>query len=68
VEQVLATQCLVLAKLSPMEVRVNGPLPTGVTAKDLILGIIGQIGIGGGQGHVIEYSGEAVRSLSMEAA
>ncbi len=66
VEQVLATQCLVQAKLSPMEVRVNGPLPTGVTAKDLILGIIGQIGIGGGQGHVIEYSGEAVRSLSME--
>ena len=66
VEQVLATQCLVQAKLSPMEVRVNGPLPTGVTAKDLILGIIGQIGIGGGQGHVIEYTGEAVRALSME--
>ena len=66
VEQVLATQCLVQGKLSPMEVRVNGPLPTGVTAKDLILGIIGQIGIGGGQGHVIEYTGEAVRGLSME--
>ena len=66
VEQVLATQCLVQAKLSPMEIRVNGPLPAGVTAKDLILGIIGQIGIGGGQGHVIEYTGEAVRSLSME--
>ena len=66
VEQVLATQCLVQAKLSPMEVRVNGPLPPGVTAKDLILGIIGQIGIDGGQGRVIEYTGEAVRGLSME--
>ena len=66
VEQVLATQCLVQAKLKPMEVRVNGPLPLGVTAKDLILGIIGQIGVDGGQGHVIEYTGEAVRSLSME--
>jgi 3-isopropylmalate/(R)-2-methylmalate dehydratase large subunit len=66
VEQVLATQCLMQAKLSPMEIRINGPLPFGVTAKDLILGIIGQIGVAGGQGHVIEYSGEAIRSLSME--
>ncbi len=66
VEQVLATQCLVQAKPRTMEVRVNGALPTGVTAKDLILGIIGQIGVGGGIGHVIEYTGEAVRSLSME--
>ena len=66
VEQVLATQCLVQAKLKTMEVRVNGPLPNGVTAKDLILGIIGQIGVDGGRGHVIEYTGEAVRSLSME--
>ncbi len=66
VEQVLATQCLVQAKLSTMEVRVNGPLPFGVTAKDLILGIIGQIGVAGGQGYVIEYTGEAVRALSME--
>jgi 3-isopropylmalate/(R)-2-methylmalate dehydratase large subunit len=49
-----------------MEVRVNGPLPFGVTAKDLILGIIGQIGVHGGAGHVIEYTGEALRSLSME--
>jgi 3-isopropylmalate/(R)-2-methylmalate dehydratase large subunit len=49
-----------------MEVRVNGHLPLGVTAKDLILGIIGQIGVNGGVGHVIEYTGEAVRSLSME--
>ena len=66
VEQVLATQCLVQAKPKTMEVRVNGPLPLGVTAKDLVLGIIGQIGISGGQGYVIEYAGEAVRSLSME--
>ena len=66
VEQVLATQCLVQAKLKVMEIRVNGSLPTGVTAKDLILGIIGQIGVDGGIGHVIEYTGEAIRSLSME--
>ena len=65
VEQVLATQCLVQAKLKVMEIRVNGSLPTGVTAKDLILGIIGQIGVDGGIGHVIEYTGEAIRSLSM---
>ena len=66
VEQVLATQCLTQAKLRPMDVRVNGPLPFGVTAKDLVLGIIGEIGVAGGQGHVIEFTGEAVRSLSME--
>ena len=66
VEQVLATQCLVQAKLRPMEVRVNGPLPLGVTAKDLVLAIIGQIGVDGGQGRIIEYTGEAIRSLSME--
>ncbi len=66
VEQVLATQCLVQAKLKPMEVRVNGSLPYGVTAKDLILGIIGQMGVDGGVGHAIEYTGEAIRSLSME--
>ena len=66
VEQVLATQCLVQARPKTMEVRVNGPLPNRVTAKDLILGIIGQIGVDGGRGHVIEYTGEAVRSLSME--
>ena len=65
VEHVLATQCLVQAKLKVMEVRVNGVLPNGVTAKDLILGVIGQIGVDGGQGHVIEYTGEAIRSLSM---
>ena len=66
VEHVLATQTLRQFKPKTMEVRVNGPLPPGVTAKDLILGIIGQIGINGGVGHVIEYTGEAVRSLSME--
>ena len=66
VEQVLATQCLVQAKLKPMEVRVKGSLSYGVTAKDLILGIIGQIGIDGGVGHAVEYTGEAIRSLSME--
>ena len=66
VEQVLATQCLVQAKPRSMEMRVIGPLPFGVTAKDLVLEIIGQIGVEGGRGHVIEYTGEAVRSLSME--
>ena len=65
VEHVLATQCLVQAKLNVMEVRVNDALPNGVSAKDLILGIIGQIGVDGAQGHVIEYTGEAIRSLSM---
>ncbi|MQF98756.1 MAG: 3-isopropylmalate dehydratase large subunit [SAR202 cluster bacterium] len=65
VEHVLATQCLVQKKPKNMEVKVNGALPFGVTAKDLILAIIGQIGVGGGVGHVIEYTGEAIRSLSM---
>ncbi len=65
VEQTLATQCLVQTRLKPMEVRVNGSLPYGVTAKDLILGVIGRIGVDGGVGHAIEYTGEAVRSLSM---
>ena len=66
VELALATQCLVQAKPKTMEVRVNGQLPAGVTAKDIILGIIGRIGVGGGVGYVIEYTGEAVRGLSME--
>ena len=66
VEQVLATQCLLQARPKTMLIDVAGPLPYGVTPKDLVLGIIGRIGIAGGQGHVIEYSGEAVRSLSME--
>ncbi|MBI2936013.1 MAG: 3-isopropylmalate dehydratase large subunit, partial [Chloroflexi bacterium] len=66
VEHVLATQCLMQTKPKTLEVRVNGRLPYGVAAKDIILGIIGKIGVGGAVGHVIEYSGEAVRSLSME--
>jgi 3-isopropylmalate/(R)-2-methylmalate dehydratase large subunit len=66
VEHVLATQCLPLTRPKSMEIRVNGALPRGVTAKDLILGIISHIGIDGGVGHVIEYTGEAVRTLSME--
>ena len=66
VELALATQCLVQTRLKTMEVRINGHLPPGVTAKDLILGIIGRIGVGGGVGYVIEYTGEAIRELSME--
>src|SRR5215475_7243338 len=66
VEHVLATQTLPQRKPKPMEVRVEGELPTGVTAKDIVLGIIGRIGIGGGVGHVIEYTGSAIRRLSME--
>jgi 3-isopropylmalate/(R)-2-methylmalate dehydratase large subunit len=66
VEHVLATQCLVQAKPKTMEVRVNGLPPRGVTAKDIILGIIGTIGVDGATGHVIEYTGEAIRALSME--
>src|SRR5918911_77280 len=66
VEHVLATQTLPQRKPKPMEVRVDGDLPVGVTAKDIVLGIIGRIGIGGGIGHVIEYTGSAIRSLSME--
>ena len=66
VEHVLATQCIVQAKPKTMEIQVKGSLPRGVTAKDLILGIIGQIGVDGGTGYVIEYTGEAIRALSME--
>ncbi len=66
VEHVLATQCLVQKRPKTMAVRVDGTLPRGVTAKDMILGIIGRIGVDGAVGHVIEYTGEAVRSLSME--
>src|SRR5947209_10622209 len=66
VEHVLTTQCLRQRKPSSMEVRVDGPLPPGVTAKDLILSIIGSIGVDGATGHVIEYRGEAFRALSME--
>ncbi|MFC0041282.1 3-isopropylmalate dehydratase large subunit [Actinomadura rayongensis] len=66
VEHVLATQTLPQVKPKMMAVTVNGALPAGVTAKDLILAIIAEIGTGGGQGHIIEYRGEAIRSLSME--
>jgi 3-isopropylmalate/(R)-2-methylmalate dehydratase large subunit len=66
VEHVLATQCLVQARLKTMEIRVDGQLSPGVTAKDMILGIIGRIGVDGAVGHVIEYTGEAIRALSME--
>jgi len=66
VEHVLATQTLIQAKPKTMEIRVDGDLPPGVTAKDIILGIIGRIGIGGATGHAIEYTGSTIRALSME--
>ncbi len=66
VEHVLATQTLRQFKPKTMEVRVNGQLAAGVSAKDVVLGIIGEIGVAGASGHVIEYTGEAIRSLSME--
>src|SRR5262245_33101733 len=66
VEHVLATQCLLQRKPRTLEVRVDGRLSTGVTAKDMILALLAQIGTGGGTGCVIEYTGPAVRALSME--
>src|SRR5437773_8144616 len=66
VEHVLATQCLPQNKPRTMLVQTHGALAEGVTAKDLALGIIGQIGTDGATGHVIEYAGEAIRALSME--
>src|SRR3989454_2735821 len=66
VEHVLATQTLPQRKPRSMEVRVEGALPVGVTAKDVVLGIIGRIGIGGGVGHVIEYTASTIRGLPME--
>ena len=66
VEHVLATQTLIQQKAKNMLVEVSGALPDGVTAKDIILAIIGEIGTAGGTGHVIEYAGEAIRSLTME--
>ena len=62
----LATQTLIQRKAKNMRVRVDGALPDGVTAKDIILAIIGEIGTAGGTGHVIEYAGDAIRALSME--
>ena len=66
VEHVLATQTLRQFKPKTMEIRVDGPLPTGVSAKDVILCIIGKIGVAGATGHAIEYTGEGIRQLSME--
>jgi 3-isopropylmalate/(R)-2-methylmalate dehydratase large subunit len=66
VEHVLATQTLIQKPAKNMRITVTGPLPVGVTAKDLILAIIGKIGTAGGTGHVIEYAGEAIGDLSME--
>ena len=66
VEHVMATQTLLQKRGKTMEVRVNGTLPIGLTAKDIVLAIIGKIGTAGGTGYVIEYTGEAIRSLSME--
>jgi 3-isopropylmalate/(R)-2-methylmalate dehydratase large subunit len=66
VEHVLATQTLPQIRPKTMAVNVDGALPDGVSAKDLILAIIAQIGTGGGQGYIIEYRGEAIRSMSME--
>jgi len=66
VEHVLATQCLLQKKPKTYEVRVDGKLKPGVSAKDIILALIAKIGVGGGTGHVFEYTGEAIRGLSME--
>jgi 3-isopropylmalate/(R)-2-methylmalate dehydratase large subunit len=66
VEYVLAAQCLLQTKPKTFEVRVTGALPYGVSAKDIILALIAKIGIGGGTGHVFEYTGEAIRALTME--
>ncbi|MBT3830336.1 MAG: 3-isopropylmalate dehydratase large subunit, partial [Gammaproteobacteria bacterium] len=65
VEHVLATQCLVQKKPLSMRITVDGKLPSGSTAKDLILYIIGQVGMAGANGYVIEYAGAAIRRLSM---
>lgn len=66
VEHVLATQCLLAQKMKNMQVRVEGKLGTGVTAKDIVLAIIGRIGTAGGTGYAIEFAGSAIRELSME--
>ncbi|UIN53063.1 3-isopropylmalate dehydratase large subunit [Pseudomonas kribbensis] len=66
VEHVLATQCLVAKKMKNMLVRVEGQLPFGVTAKDIVLAVIGKIGTAGGNGHAIEFAGSAIRDLSIE--
>ena len=66
VEHVLATQCLLQEKPKTMEIRVNGKLANGVSAKDVILGIIGKIGVDGGSGYAIEYTGDVIKDLPME--
>ncbi len=66
VEHVLATQCLLQKKPKTYEVRIDGTLAKGVSAKDIILALIARIGVGGGTGHVLEYTGEAIRGLGME--
>ncbi|HEY3714184.1 MAG TPA: 3-isopropylmalate dehydratase large subunit [Jatrophihabitantaceae bacterium] len=66
VEHVLATQTLPQVRPKTMEVRFDGALPFGLSAKDMVLAAIGQLGVSGGRGHVLEYTGEAVRALSME--
>ncbi|KPA88815.1 3-isopropylmalate dehydratase, large subunit [Pseudomonas asplenii] len=66
VEHVFATQCLVAKKMKNMLVRVEGQLPLGVTAKDIVLAVIGKIGTAGGNGHAIEFAGSAIRDLSIE--
>lgn len=66
VEHVLATQCLVAKKMKNMQVRVEGTLGPGVTAKDIVLAVIGRIGTAGGNGHALEFAGSAIRDLSIE--
>lgn len=66
VEHVLATQCLIAKKMKNMQIRVNGKLGAGVTAKDVVLAIIAQIGTAGGTGHAIEFAGEVFENMSME--
>src|SRR5579864_6831491 len=66
VELVLATQCLPQKRLGDLAVTVTGELPLGVTAKDIVLGLIGRTGISRGQGHLVEYRGPTIRALSME--
>ena len=66
VEHVLATQCLIQQKMKNMLVRIDGRLPRGVSAKDVVLAVIGEIGTAGGSGYAIEFGGEVVRNMSME--
>jgi len=66
VEHVLATQCLILAKAKNMRVRVEGTIPPGISAKDIVLAIIARIGTAGGVGHAVEFAGSAIQALSLE--